>query len=428
MFAMRQRKILSTISRYYSTATAKTKSSCDSNKNHPLHGIRVLDLTRIIAGPYCTMLLADLGAEVIKIERPHTGDESRKWGPPFLDNSVDSVYFMATNRNKKSVCIDFSSGADIITDLARKCDVLVENFIPGKLDEYGLSYEKLRSACPSLIYCSVTGFGSVGPYAKRPGYDVIASSYGGLLHVTGPENGAPAKVGVAIIDIASGLYAHGAIMAALLQRQRTGCGQKIDVNLLSTQLSCLINIGSNYLIAGKEAKRMGTAHESIVPYQTFETKDGYVCVGAGSDVQFKALCSYIGVPNVAIEPRYSDNKLRVENRKSLIETFGNVFRIKSTEEWMKILTNAPFPVGPVNTLQQAFDDPHVREIGIVKTLTHATAGDIRVVGPPVVYSRAENSARTAAPLLGENTDEVLREYLQFDDAKLCELRKQNIIS
>lgn len=428
MFALKPRNIQSTIRRYYSTVNDKTKSSCDSNENHPLHGIRVLDLTRIIAGPYCTMVLADLGAEVIKIERPHTGDESRKWGPPFLDNSVDSVYFMATNRNKKSVCIDFKSGAHLITDLARKCDVLVENFIPGKLDEYGLSYEKLQSKCPSLIYCSVTGFGSVGPYAKQPGYDVIASSYGGLLHVTGPENGAPTKVGVAVIDIASGLYAHGAIMAALLQRQRSGRGQKIDVNLLSTQLSCLINLGSNYLIAGQEAKRMGTAHESIVPYQTFQTKNGYVCVGAGSDVQFKALCSYIGLPDVATEARYGNNKLRVENRKSLIETFGHAFVSKSTEEWMDILANAPFPVGPVNTLQQAFNDPHVREIGIVKTLKHETAGEIRVVGPPVVYSHAENDARAAAPLLGKHTDEVLREYLQFDDAKLSELRKQNIIS
>lgn len=216
-----------------------------------------------MAGPYCTMVLSDLGADVIKIERPGNGDESRKWGPPFIKNSKDSVYFLANNRNKRSCCVDLKKGTDIIYDLARKCDVLVENYIPGKLDEYKLGYEHISKVNPSIVYCSITGYGNVGPYAKRPGYDVIAASMGGLLHITGSENGPPAKVGVAVTDLATGLYAHGAIMVALLQRMKTGKGQKIDVNLLSTQVASLINVASNYLNAQKEAKRWGTAHESI---------------------------------------------------------------------------------------------------------------------------------------------------------------------
>ncbi|KAJ6649905.1 Succinate--hydroxymethylglutarate CoA-transferase [Pseudolycoriella hygida] len=376
----------------------------ENTKTYPLQNVRVLDLTRIVAGPYCTMILSDLGAEIIKIERPFSGDESRKWGPPFLNNSVDSVYFLACNRNKKSVSIDMKRGSEIIVELAKKCDVLVENYVPGKLDEYNLSYEKLKSQCPRLIYCSITGYGSVGPYSKKPGYDVIASSIGGLMHITGAEDGPPAKVGVAMTDLATGLYAHGAILAALLQRQETGVGQKIDVNLLSTQVACLINVASNYLNASKEAKRWGTAHESIVPYEAFPTKTGYLTVGAGSDSQFRALCKSLQIPEYADNPKFKTNPDRVKHRQELIAKLSSIFAEHSNEHWMKLFEKEPFPAGPINSMKEVFADPHVQSIELVKSLEHPTAGTIKVVAPPVVYSGAENNESATLRLRLQTTD------------------------
>ncbi|XP_065073665.1 succinate--hydroxymethylglutarate CoA-transferase [Ochlerotatus camptorhynchus] len=395
--------------------------------NYPLEGIKILDLTRIVAGPYCTMVLSDLGAEVFKIERPFYGDESRKWGPPFLQDSVDSVYFMASNRNKKSVCVDLKKGKDVIYDLARKCDVLVENYVPGKLDKFGLGYEDLKKIAPSLIYCSITGYGSVGPYKGKPGYDVIAASMGGLLHITGSENGAPAKVGVAITDIATGLYAHGAILAALLQRYRTNRGQKIDVNLFSTQVASLINVASNYLNAGKEAKRWGTAHESIVPYEAFPTSTGHITIGCGSNAQFEALCNYLEIPEVAKDYRFVTNQTRVKHRQELISILTPIIQQRTSAEWMNIFANAPFPVGPINSMADVFHDPHIQAIELVKSLDHPTAGKVRVVGPPVVYSEASNQAQSAPPLLGEHTDLVLRELLNYTDEQITKLRQNEII-
>lgn len=381
----------------------------------------------LVAGPYCTMILSDLGADVIKIERPGGGDESRKWGPPFVKNSKDSVYFMANNRNKRSCCIDLKRGTDILYDLAQKCDVLVENYIPGKLSEYKLGYEHLRHINPALIYCSITGYGPVGPYAKRPGYDVIAASMGGLLHITGNENGPPAKVGVAVTDLATGLYAHGAIMAALLQRIKTGKGQKIDVNLLSTQVASLINVASNYLNAQTEAKRWGTAHESIVPYQAFKTKDGYLTVGTGSDIQFKALCEYLKIPHIPNDPKYANNQQRVKHRDELISILSNIFDKETSEHWMCLFESAPFPNGKINTIAEVFDDQHIKAIGLVKSLEHPSGGEIKVVGPAVDYSDSSNTARTAPPLLGQHTDEILKDVLEYDDKKINALREQMII-
>lgn len=402
-------------------------SHVTDDKQFPLDGIRILDLTRIIAGPFCTMILSDLGADVIKVERPHAGDESRKWGPPFLQNSTDSVYFMAANRNKRSICVDLKRGQDIIIELAKQCDVLVENYIPGKLDEYNLSYDKLKIHCPSLIYCSVTGYGSTGPYAKRPGYDVIAASMGGLLHITGNQDGPPAKVGVAMTDIATGLYAHGAILAALYQRVKTGTGQKIDVNLLSTQVATLINVASNYLNAGKEAKRWGTEHESIVPYQAFKTKSGYLTVGAGSDLQFRALCTYLKIPAVATDEKFKTNTERVENRIELNDILTKIFTTKTNDEWMTIFDKAPFPVGPINSMAEVFNDRHVREIELVKELPHPVAGSVKLVGPPVVYSGSKNMAQSAPPIMGQHTVEVLKDLLGYDDDKLRYLKEKKII-
>ncbi|XP_058819781.1 succinate--hydroxymethylglutarate CoA-transferase [Topomyia yanbarensis] len=394
---------------------------------YPLEGIKILDLTRIVSGPYCTMVLSDLGADVYKVERPVHGDESRKWGPPFLKDSEDAVYFMAANRNKKSVCVDLKKGKNVIYDLARKCDVLVENYVPGKLDEMGLGYESIREVAPRLIYCSITGYGSTGPYKTKPGYDVIAASIGGLLHITGNENGPPAKVGVAITDIATGLYAHGAILAALLQRSKTNRGQKIDVNLLSTQVACLINVASNYLNAGKDAKRWGTAHESIVPYEAFQTNTGYITIGCGSNAQFEALCVYLGIAEVAQDERFKTNQTRVKHRQELISILSEIIKQRSSSEWMTIFEHAPFPIGPINSMAEVFQDQHIQDIGIVKSLQHSTAGEVKVVGPPVVFSEASNCARTAPPLLGEHTHQVLHEVLNYSDEQIEQLRKSHII-
>ena len=287
-------------------------------------------------------------------DRPGSGDEARKWGPPFVPDSSVTCYFVCLNRNKKSVCVNLKSkeGVSVIHDLAKVCDVLIENYVPGKLDGLGIGYNDLKDIAPHLVYCSLTGYGSKGPYSKRPGYDVIAASIGGLLHCTGPKDGDPVKVGVAMTDLATGLFAHGAILAALLQRTKTGLGQKIDCNLLSTQVASLINLGSNYLNAGKEAKRWGTAHESIVPYETFATSDGYLTVGGGSNQQFASLCKKINMPELASDPRFSDNKQRVKHRDLLIRELKQCFLKKSTSEWLNILEGSSFPYGQVNTFEQ----------------------------------------------------------------------------
>lgn len=373
------------------------------------------------------MILSDLGADVIKVERPGSGDESRKWGPPFVNNSTDSVYFMANNRNKRSICVDLKTGTDIMYDLVRKCDILVENYVPGKLSQYGLGYEDLKKISPSLIYCSITGYGSVGPYAKRPGYDVIAASMGGLLNITGPADGPPTKVGVAVTDLATGLYAHGAILAALLQRMQTGKGQKIDVDLLSTQIASLINVGCNYLNGEKEGKRWGTAHESIVPYEAFKTKNGYLTIGTGSDEQFKSLCKYLDIPHISEDPKFKNNQARVANRTELINILSDILNTETSTHWMELFKAAPFPVGPINKMSEVFEDPHVKHIGLVKDLEHPTGGTVKVVGPPVRYSEAANTARTAPPLLGQHTDEILKDLLNYDEARIDQLREKSIV-
>lgn len=403
----------------------KFSTALDPSK-YPLANLRVLDLTRIIAGPFCSQILADLGADVIKVEKPGTGDESRKWGPPFLNNSSDSVYFLACNRNKRSICVDLKNGLEVIHDLARTCDVLIENYVPGKLEKMGLGYEDIKKIAPKLIYCSITGFGSKGPYKNRAGYDVIAASMGGLLHITGAPD-TPSKVGVAMTDIATGLYSHGAILAALLHREKSGQGQKIDVDLFSTQIACLINVGVNYLNANEEASRWGTEHVSIVPYAAFETKDGFFTIGAGSDTQFKDLCDILGKPELAHDPKFSNNKQRVKNRDELKEILSEFFVKQTNHYWSKAFEKAPFPFGPVNSMQEVFNDPHVKEIELVKTLKHPTAGDVRVVGSPVVYSVTANTARTAPPTLGQHTDEVLKHVLGYDAEKILNLKAKNIV-
>lgn len=407
------------------------KSISTAVDSPPLEGVKVLDLTRIVAGPFCTMTLGDLGAEIIKIEKPKTGDECRKWGPPFIGNeqTKQSCYFLCLNRNKKSICIDLKSqkGKEIIYELAKKCDVFVENYIPGKLDDLKLSYNYLKEIAPHLIYCSITGYGPSGPYSKKPGYDVIAASIGGLLHITGNQNGEPVKVGVAVTDIATGLYAHGAIMAALIKRNKTGRGQRIDCNLLSTQIASLINIGSNYLNAGIEGKRWGTAHESIVPYEAFPTKDGYFTVGTGSDKQFFDLCKLIKSEDLIKNPKFSTNKLRVENRIELISILCSIFSQKTNLELTQLFKNASFPCGPINTLKETFNDPHVKEVKLVREISHHVTGKIKIVAPPVNYSEGGNEIRLPPPLLGEHTEEILVDILGYSKKSITELKKDCVI-
>ncbi|CAL1297287.1 unnamed protein product [Larinioides sclopetarius] len=393
----------------------------------PLSGIRVLDLTRILAGPFCTMILGDLGAEIIKVENPDGGDETRNWGPPFVNG--ESTYFLSINRNKKSIAIDMKmpKGRDLIKELAVKSDVLVENFVPGKLSTFGLDYESLHETAPHLVYCSITGYGSRGPYSTRPGFDVIAASESGLMHITGPEDGEPCKVGVAMTDLSTGLYAHGAIMAALLQRLKTGKGQKIDCDLLSTQVSLLVNISSNYLNGRKEAKRWGTAHESIVPYQAFKTKDGYITVGAASNKQFKILCEILNVQHFLADPRYLSNKDRVQNRKVLISELINIFSKKTTQQWLKMLEGSGIPYGPVNNMKQVFSDPQVIHNKMILDMIHPTAGNIKVTGPAVKYSDSMNKGRLPPPVFAEHTDVILSKVLSYSENEIQNLRKSKVV-
>ncbi|XP_059058985.1 succinate--hydroxymethylglutarate CoA-transferase [Achroia grisella] len=393
-----------------------------------LAGINVLDLTRVIAGPVCTLTLGDLGANIIKVESLD-GDEARKWGPPFIKDNKDSYYFLSVNRNKKSVCVDLKSreGKNIIYDLAKKCDVVVENYLPGKLDQLEVGYEKLKTINPKLIYCAITGFGPTGPYAKKPGYDVIASAMGGLLNATGERNGNPVKPGVAITDVTTGLHAFGAVMTALYYRQVTGRGQKIDCNLLSTQISSMINIANIYLNCGIESERWGTAHANLVPYQAFKTKDGDMVLGTGSNAQFADFCKRINKEELIQDARFKDNSARVQNRDAIIKIISDVIKTKTRKEWSKIFSDASFPNGPVNTMKDVFEDEHVKAIGLVKELPHPQAGTVKVVGAPTVYSEGGNYARTAPPTLGQHTREILSNFLGYKESEVDNLYTKNVV-
>ncbi|XP_015258515.1 PREDICTED: succinate--hydroxymethylglutarate CoA-transferase [Cyprinodon variegatus] len=379
----------------------------------PLEGVRVLDLTRVLAGPFATMILGDLGAEVIKVERPGGGDDTRAWGPPFV--ASESVYFLSINRNKK-------------VQLAGVSDVLVENFLPGKLSQMGLGYAELSRLNPRLIYCSISGYGQTGPQSQSPGYDSIASAVSGMMHITGPEDGEPVRPGVAMTDLATGLYAHGAVMAALLQRQRTGRGAHIDCNLLSSQVSCLSHIAANYLNAGKEARRWGTAHESIVPYQGFRTKDGHLVVAAGNNQQFVRVCQVLDLQNLTEDPNYRTNQLRVQNRKQLLQTLSERFLQENTADWLRRFQGSGVPVGPINSIQEVFSEPQVKHNGLIQEMEHPTAGRIAVPGPAVRFSSFSLSAPTAPPLIGQHTVQVLRDTLACSDDVIRELLEAKAVA
>ncbi len=403
-----------------------------------LDRIRVLDLTRVLAGPWATQNLADLGAEVIKIERPGQGDDTRKWGPPFLRDregrdTKDAAYFLACNRGKKSVTLDIASaeGRDIARRLAAASDVVVENFKVGDLARYGLDYATLRQGHEGLVYCSITGFGQDGPYRDRPGYDFMIQGLGGLMSVTGERDdlagGGPQKVGVAVADLFTGMYATSAIVAALFHRSRTGQGQHIDVALLDAQVAMLANLGSAFLASGKVPGRMGNAHQAIVPYQVFRASDGFLIVAVGNDAQFARFCDLAGLPALARDPRYATNPGRVAHREELVATIAERLATRPAAQWLAAMEAAQVPCGPINDLSHVFADPQVLHRGMVATLPHATAGEVRVVANPVQFSATPARSAMAPPRLGEHTEEVLGEVLGLAPGRLAELRAQGVV-
>jgi crotonobetainyl-CoA:carnitine CoA-transferase CaiB-like acyl-CoA transferase len=403
-----------------------------------LSHLRVLDLSRILAGPWCGQLLADLGAEVIKVERPESGDDTRGWGPPFLQdaegrNSGDAAYFLCANRNKKSVTIDFTrpEGQELVRELAAKSDVVIENFKVGGLKAYGLDYTSLKAVNPGLIYCSITGFGQDGPYATRPGYDFLIQAMGGLMSITGHKEGEPGagpqKVGVALTDILTGLYSGVGILAALAHRERTGIGQHIDMALMDVQVACLANQAMNYLVGGKAPVALGNSHPNIVPYQDFPTADGHMIIAVGNDAQFTRLCAVLGEPSLGADARYASNRSRVENRAELVPALGKLTRARATREWVSLLETAGVPCGPINDLAAVFEDPQVLARGLKIELPHPLAGTAPGVANPIRMSETPVSYRSAAPCLGADTVSVLTQILGMAPYRAASLAKLGIV-
>lgn len=372
-----------------------------------LTGIKVIDLSRVLAGPYCSMILGDLGAEVIKVENPEHGDETRKWGPPFR-NGV-SAYYLCANRNKKSITINLKSrtGIEQVKKLIRDADVIINNFKTGTMEKFGLSYEEIIEINPKMIYCSITGFGETGPYKHSPGYDFIIQAMSGLMSITGTKQSGPQKVGVAIVDVITGLYAAIGIQAALIEREQSGRGQKLDLSLYDSAVSSLINIGSNYLISGNIPERLGNEHANIVPYQTFITKNGEMVIAVGNDEQFKKLCEVIGKPKLAKDPRFATNPNRVKNRNELIPILQRAFLEKETKEWKEKCDKNNIPCGPIQNLKEVHNDPQLNHRNMFIDFDHPTAGPIQVIGSPLKLSRTPVTYRYHPPDHGEHNDEIL---------------------
>jgi crotonobetainyl-CoA:carnitine CoA-transferase CaiB-like acyl-CoA transferase len=402
-----------------------------------LAGIRVLDLSRVLAGPWASQLLGDLGAEVIKVEKPGSGDDTRGWGPPWLTDgdgqpTTDAAYFLCTNRNKRSLTVDMTrpEGQAILRELATQADVVLENFKVGGLMAYGLDYASLASLNPRLVYCSITGFGQDGPYAARAGYDFLIQGMGGLMSVTGRADGeegaGPQKVGVALTDILTGLYAGNAILAALLHRDRTGQGQHIDLALLDVQVACLANQAMNYLVSAKAPRRMGNGHPNIVPYQDFPTADGDMILAIGNDGQFQRFCDIAGHGEWARDERFANNAGRVRHRTELLPLLRQATVMKTTAEWIALLENAAVPCGPINDLAGVFADPQVRHRGLRVDLPHAGGGIAPQVANPIRYSATPVAYERAPPVLGQDTEAILRE-LGRDAAEIARLRAASVV-
>ncbi|MCA3337034.1 MAG: CoA transferase [Roseomonas sp.] len=395
----------------------------------PLSGLRVLDLTRVLAGPTCTQMLGDLGAEVIKIERPEAGDDTRGFAPPFVPNTKESAYFVGVNRNKKSVTLDIAKpeGQAIIHKLLEHCDILVENFKVGALAKYGLGYEQLAKTHPRLIYCSITGFGQTGPYAPRPGYDALIQAMGGVMSLTGEPNGSPQKVGVPVADLFAGLYGCIGILAAVNHRNSTGQGQQIDIGMLDTHVAWLANQGMNYLATGENPARLGNQHPNIAPYQEFPTKDGYLILAVGNDPTFERFCKAFGQEALLADPRFATNPIRVQNRQLVTDTLTPVMKSKTTAEWIDALEALKIGCGPINTLEQVFADPHVQAREMVVEMAHGSGETVKVIANPVKLSATPPSYRSPPPVLGEHTEEVLASVLKMSASDIAALREKGIL-
>jgi crotonobetainyl-CoA:carnitine CoA-transferase CaiB-like acyl-CoA transferase len=397
-----------------------------------LAGIRVLDLSRVLAGPWSTQILGDLGAEVIKIERPGKGDDTRAWGPPFVRGGDgargDAAYFLCANRNKHSVTIDFAKqeGAELVRGLVPHCQILVENFKTGGLKKYGLEYESLAKLNPALVYCSITGFGQTGPYAKRPGYDYMIQAMGGLMSLTGEPEGEPMKSAVAVADLFTGMYAVTGVLAALRHAERTGQGQHIDVSLLDCQVAMLANLGASYLVSGEKPRRLGNQHASIAPYQVLATADGHLVLTIGNDGQFHDFCTAAGA-DLADDPRFASNEARVTHRGELTAALAPILRTRSTAEWVAALERAEVPCGPINTLDQVYADPQVRARGAVQEITRADGQTAPFAANPIRMSATPPEPRLAPPLLGQDTDRVLGQLLQATPEQIAQWRQRGII-
>jgi len=399
----------------------------DNRSKGPLDGVRVLDLTRVLAGPYCTMFLGDLGAEVVKVEQPGVGDDTRGWGPPFAGG--ESTYFLCVNRNKKSITLDLKSteGIQLLKKLAACTDVLIENFRPGNMERLGLGEEVLRAVNPRLIYASLSGFGADGPMREVPGYDLIIQAWGGLMSITGMPDGEPTKVGVAIVDLVAGLMLGKSIAAALFAREKLGVGQKIDTSLLEAEVACLVNTGSNYLVEGKVPGRWGNAHPTIVPYQSFKTADGFLVIGVASEGIWQRFCPAIGKAELADDSRFARNADRVANRGALIAILSEMFLSRATDTWLSLLNQAQVPCAPIQTIDKVFASSQVRHRDMLVKIVHPTAGSVRMAGIPVKFSVTPPSVRLPPPLLGEHSGDVLAGWLRLSDKEIAELREKKII-
>ena len=395
----------------------------------PLSGLRVLDLTRVLAGPTCTQMLGDLGAEVIKIERPEAGDDTRGFAPPFWPETKESAYFLGVNRNKKSVTLDMAKpeAQAILHRLLESCDILVENFKVGALAKYGLGWEQLKAKYPRLIYCSITGFGQTGPYAPRPGYDALIQAMGGVMSLTGEPNGSPQKVGIPVADLFAGLYGCIGILAALNHRNATGQGQQIDIGMLDTHVAWLANQGMNYLSTGENPPRLGNQHPNISPYQEFPTKDGYIILAVGNDPTFERFCKAFGQEHLLADERFSTNPKRVANRDLVTQTLTPVMKSRTTTEWVEALEAQKIGCGPINTLKDVFADPHVQARNMTLEMDHGSGAKVKVIANPVKLSATPPTYRSAPPVLGEHTDEVLSGLLGMTAEEIAALRAKAIL-
>jgi formyl-CoA transferase len=400
----------------------------------PLEGIRILDLTRAMAGPFCTMMLGDLGADVIKVEIPGRGDESRGWGPPFVGKPYgpypgESAYYLSANRNKRSITVNMKSreGVEIIHQLAARSDALVENFRTGVLDGMGLGYERLHEVHPRLVYCSISGYGRTGPYADRPGYDFVIQAEGGFMGITGPEEGPPYRVGVPIIDITAGMFSATAILAALRVRDLTGEGQLVDLSLLDTQVALLANVASNYLVGGQEPRRLGNAHPNITPYEAFRARDRWFALAAANERQWAILCDAIGRPELQNDPRFANNNARVANRGTLRQILDGAFVSRDAGEWLAEFRRAGLPCGPINTIPEVFDHPQASARGLVTEVEHPTAGAVQLLGFPYKFSHTPAQVRMPPPMLGQHTEEVLVELLGYSTEAVMALQETGTI-